>query len=90
MLDNLPTFKYATAVLRIFRQIHGRYKDEFPDGREYLLDTENDNKPAEFESMEEIFKLFKDEGHDIKTEQDLIKNGLNIEAVDQWVRPLKN
>jgi hypothetical protein len=48
---------------------------------EYLLDTENDNKPAEFESMEDIFKLFKDEGHDITTKQDLMNNGINIESV---------
>ncbi len=66
MLDNLPSAKYATAMLRVFRKINGRYKDEFPDGREYLLDTENDNKPAEFEGMEEIFKLFKDEGQTLK------------------------
>ena len=46
--------------LRIFRNINGSHKDKFPDGKEYLLDVENDNKPAEFESMEDIFKLFKD------------------------------
>jgi len=68
--------------LRIFRNINGSCRDHFPNGREYLLDTENDNKPAEFESMEDIFKLFKNEGHEIKTEQDLIMWGLNIESVD--------
>ena len=81
MLDICANFKYTTTMLRLFRNISGSHKDKFPNGREYLLDTENDNKPAEFESMEEIFKLFKDQGHDIKTEQDLIKNGLNIESV---------
>jgi hypothetical protein len=67
--------------LRIFRNINGSHKDKFPDGKEYLLDVENDNKPAEFESMEDIFKLFKDEGYDISTEQDLINNGINVEEV---------
>lgn len=82
LLDISPSAKYTTTMLRVFRKINGRYKDEFPDGKEYLLDTENENQPAEFESMEEIFKLFKDEGHDIKTEQDLINNNLNIESVE--------
>ena len=68
-------------MLRVFRNINGSQKDKFPDGREYLLDTENDNKPAEFESMEDIFKLFKDEGHDITTKQDLMNNCINIESV---------
>ena len=67
--------------LRIFRNINGSHKDKFPDGKEYLLDVDNYNKPAEFESMEDIFKLFKDEGHDISTEQDLINNGINVEEV---------
>ena len=67
--------------LRIFRNINGSHKDKFPDGKEYLLDVENDNKPAEFESMEDIFKLFKDEGHDSSTKQDLMNNGINVEKV---------
>ena len=61
MLDICANFKYTATMLRVFRNINGSQKDKFPDGREYLLDTENDNKPAEFESMEDIFKLFKDE-----------------------------
>lgn len=81
MLDICANFKYTTTMLRLFRNISGNQKDKFPDGKEYLLDTENDNKPAEFESMEDIFKLFKDEGHDITTEQDLMNNGINIESV---------
>lgn len=68
-------------MLRVFRNINGSQKDKFPDGREYLLDTENDNKPAEFESMKDIFKLFKEQGHDITTEQHLMNNGINIESV---------
>ena len=67
--------------LRIFRNINGSHKDKFPDGKEYLLDVENNNEPAEFESMEDIFKLFKDEGHYISTEQDLMNNGINVEKV---------
>ena len=67
--------------LRIFRNINGSQRDKFTDGKEYLLDVENNNEPAEFESMEDIFKLFKDEGHDISTEQDLINNGINVEEV---------
>ena len=67
--------------LRIFRNINGSHKDKVPDGKEYILDVENNNEPAEFESMEDIFKLFKDEGHDISTEQDLMNNGINVEKV---------
>ena len=68
-------------MLRIFRNINGKHKEKFVDGKEYLLDTENNNQPAEFESMEDIFKLFKNEGHDVTTEQDLIDNGVNVEEV---------
>ena len=67
--------------LRIFRNIQGSQRDKFPDGKEYLLDTENNNEPAEFESMEDILNLFKNEASGIKTEQDLINWGLNIEEV---------
>lgn len=67
--------------LRIFRNIQGSQRDKFPDGKEYLLDTENNNEPAEFESMEDILNLFKNEVHGIETEQDLINWGLNIEEV---------
>ena len=67
--------------LRIFRNIQGSQRDKFPDGKEYLLDTENNNEPAEFESMEDILNLFKNEASGIKTKQDLINWGLNIEEV---------
>ena len=67
--------------LRIFRNIQGSQRDKFPDGKEYLLDTENNNEPAEFESVEDILNLFKNEASGIKTEQDLINWGLNIEEV---------
>ena len=60
--------------LRLYRKV-----SKFPDGKEYLLDTEKDNQPAEFDSMEDIFKLFKKEGHKIESEHDLIMWGLNIE-----------
>jgi len=68
-------------MLRIFRNVNGKHKEKFVDGKEYLLDTENNNQPAEFESMKDIFKLFKKEGHDITTEQDLMNNGINVEEV---------
>jgi len=68
-------------MLRIFRNVNGKQKEKFVDGKEYLLDAENNNQPAEFESMEDIFKLFKNEGHNITTEQDLINNRINVEEV---------
>ena len=63
--------------LQIFRKV-----SKFPDGKEYLIDNET-SKPAQFDSMEDIFKLFKSEGHGIESEQDLISWGLNIESVDE-------
>jgi hypothetical protein len=63
--------------LQIFRKV-----SKFPDGKEYLLDTENDNQPAQFDSMEDIFNLFKSEGHKIESEEDLIRWGLNIEEAE--------
>lgn len=62
--------------LQIFRKV-----SKFPDGKEYLIDNET-SEPAQFDSMEDIFNLFKSEGHGIKTEEDLIRWGLNIESVD--------
>ena len=67
--------------LRIFRNIQGSQRDKFPDGKEYLLDAENNNEPAEFESMEDILNLFKNEASGIETEQDLMNNGINVEKV---------
>ena len=64
--------------LQIFRKV-----DKFPDGKEYLLDMENEKKPAQFDSVEDILNLFKNEADlEIETNEDLIKWGLNIESVD--------
>ena len=69
-------------MIQVFRNIVGKHKDKFPNGREYLLDNET-KKPAKFESVEVLINLFKSEGHDIKTKEDLIRWGLNIESVDE-------
>ena len=63
--------------LQIFRKTN-LYKD----GREYLLDIENDNKPAQFDSVEDILNLFKSEGHEVETKEDLANLGMNIEKVE--------
>lgn len=70
-------------MLRMFRQINGKQRKHFPDGKEYLLDLENNNRPAEFETIEEIINLFKSEGHDVNTPQDLINMGVCVESVDK-------
>ena len=70
-------------MLRMFRQINGRQRRFFPDGKEYLLDLENNNEPAEFETIEDIINLFKSEGHDVNTPQDLINMGVCVESVDE-------
>ena len=48
-------------MLRMFRRINGKQRKYFPDGKEYLLDLENNNQPAEFETVEDIINLFKSE-----------------------------
>ena len=63
--------------LQIFRKT-----DLYDDGKEYLLDIENDNKPAQFNSMEDIINLFKSEGHEVETKEDLVKLGMNVEKVE--------
>ena len=63
--------------LQIFRKTN-LYKD----GREYLLDIENDNKPAQFDSLEDILNLFKSEGHEVETKEDLANLCMNIEKVE--------
>tara|TARA_S200002703_G_C3764402_1_gene235323 strand:+ start:565 stop:762 length:198 start_codon:yes stop_codon:yes gene_type:complete len=63
--------------LQIFKKT-----DRYDSGKDYLLDIENDNKPAQFDSMENILNLFKSEGHEVETEQDLIELGMNIEKVE--------
>ena len=69
-------------MIQVFRNVVGKHKDKFPNGREYLLDVET-KKPAKFESVEVLINLFKSEGHDIETQEDLIKLGLNIESVSE-------
>ena len=69
-------------MIHVYRQIEGKHKDKFPDGKEYLLDVET-KEPAKFESVEILINLFKSEGHDIETQEDLIKLGLNIESVSE-------
>ena len=70
-------------MLRMYRQINGKQKKFFPNGKEYLLDLENNNKPAEFRTVEDIINLFKSEGHNVNTQQDLIDLGMCIESVDE-------
>ena len=53
----------------------------FKDNKEYLLDLENDNVPAEFADPEDIFKLFKEEGHDVNNANDLQRMGFHLEIV---------
>lgn len=69
-------------MIQVYRNITGKQKDKFPDGKEYLLDVET-KKPAKFESVEILINLFKSEGHEIETKEDLIKWGVNIESVDE-------
>ena len=69
-------------MIRVFRYMGGKYKDKFPNGREYLIDNET-SEHAKFESVEVFLNLLKSEGHDITTEQDLKNWGLNIESVDE-------
>ena len=69
-------------MIQVYRQIEGKHKDKFPDGKEYLLDVET-KEPAKFESVEIFINLLKSEGHDIKTKEDLIRWGLNIESVSE-------
>ena len=69
-------------MIQVYRNITGKQKDKFPNGKEYLLDVET-KKPAKFESVEILINLFKSEGHEIETKEDLIKWGVNIESVDE-------
>ena len=63
--------------LQIFRKL-----DKFPDGKEYLLDMENEEKPAQFDNIEDILNLFKSQKVGIETQEDLIRWGINIEEVE--------
>ena len=69
-------------MIQVYRNITGKQRDKFPNGKEYLLDVET-KKPAKFESVEILINLFKSEGHEIETKEDLIKWGVNIESVDE-------
>ena len=62
-------------MIRLYRSVK-RCKD----GKEYLLDTENDNKPAEFKTKEEIFAVFQEEGHDVSSIEDLANMGVRFET----------
>ena len=69
-------------MIQVYRNVVGKHKDKFPDGKEYLLDVDT-KKPVKFTSVESLINLFKSEGHDIETQEDLIKLGLNIESVSE-------
>ena len=64
-------------TLQIFRKV-----EKFPDGKEYLLDMENEEKPAQFDSVEDILNLFKSQKVGIETQEDLIRWGIHIEEVE--------
>ena len=69
-------------MIQVYRNVIGKHKDKFPDGKEYLLDVDT-KEPAKFESLEIFLNLLKSEGHEIETQEDLIKWGLNIESVSE-------
>lgn len=69
-------------MLQVFRKITGASKDKFPDGKEYLLDAENNHEIAQFESVEDILKLCKENGIKADTVEDLTVWHINIEEVD--------
>ena len=45
-------------MIQVYRNISGKHKEKFPNGREYLLDVET-RKPAKFESVEIFLNLLK-------------------------------
>ena len=69
-------------MIQVYRNVIGKHKDKFPDGKEYLLDVDT-KEPAKFESVEIFLSLLKSEGHEIETQEDLIRWGLNIESVSE-------
>ena len=75
MLDKRTKVKYTLGMIRLYRNVK-----KFKDGKEYLLDTENDNKPAEFKTKEEIFALFQEDGHMVNCIEDLINMGVHFET----------
>ena len=75
MLDKRTKVKYPLGMIRLYRNVK-----KCKDGKEYLLDTENDNKPAEFKTKEEIFALFQEDGHMVNCIEDLINMGVHFET----------
>ena len=75
MLDNYTNFKYTIGMIKLYRNVK-----KCKDGKEYLLDIENDNKPAEFKTKEEIFAVFQGEGHPINSIEDLANMGVYFET----------
>ena len=67
-------------MIRLYRSVK-RCKD----GKEYLLDTENNNKPAEFKTKEEIFAVFQKDGHKVNSIEDLYKMGVLCETTPEDV-----
>lgn len=65
-------------MIRLYRNVK-----KCKDGKEYLLDTENDNKPAEFKTKEEIFSLFQENGHHIYSLADLMEMGVHTETTPE-------
>ena len=75
MLDKRAKAKYALVVIKLYRNAK-----QFENGKEYLLDATNDNKPAEFKTKEEIFAVFQGEGHPINSIEDLANMGVHFET----------
>lgn len=75
MLDKCTKAKYTIGMIKLYRNAK-----QFDNGKEYLLDTANDNKPAEFETKEEIFAVFQGEGHPINSIEDLVSMGVHFET----------
>jgi hypothetical protein len=74
--------KEPLGMIQVYRNVVGKHKDKFPDGKEYLLDVDT-KKPVKFTSVESLINLFKFHGHKIETKEDLIRWGLNLESVDE-------
>ena len=69
-------------MIQVYRNVVGKHRDKFPDGKEYLLDVDT-KEPVKFPTIESEINLLKFHGHDIQTKEDLIKWGLNLESVDE-------
>ena len=80
MLDKTSRVKYNRTMIRLYRKISPK---RFEGGREYLKDMEADNSIAEFETKEEIFALFQEEGHMVNSIEDLINMGVHFETTPE-------